>query len=76
MVYVNQRALVQQLDTLLPLYKKWGFKVIKFGCVQIGNQRWSTWLHDAVRKCGAVSYTHLDVYKRQPEFITGMFLLT
>ena len=51
MVYVNQRALVQQLDSLLPLYKKWGLKGIKFGFVQIGNQHWSTWLHDAVRKC-------------------------
>ena len=37
MVYVNQRALVQQLDSLLPLYKKWGLKGIKFGFVQIGN---------------------------------------
>ena len=35
----------------MPLYKKWGLKGIKFGFVQIGNQRWSTWLHDAVRKC-------------------------
>lgn len=51
MVYVNQRALYQQLDELLPLYKKWGLKGIKFGFVQIGNQQWSTWLHDAVRKC-------------------------
>ncbi len=51
MVYVNQRALVQQLDELLPLYKKWGLKGIKFGFVQIGNQYWSTWLHEAVRKC-------------------------
>ncbi len=51
MVYVNQRALVQQLDELLPLYKKWGIKGIKFGFVQIGNQRWSTWLHEAIRKC-------------------------
>lgn len=51
MVYVNQRALLQQLDSLLPLYKKWGLKGIKFGFVQIGNQHWSTWLHDAVRKC-------------------------
>ncbi|SHG40956.1 glycoside hydrolase family 97 protein [Dysgonomonas macrotermitis] len=51
MVYVNQRALVQQLDEILPLYKKWGIKGIKFGFVQIGNQHWSTWLHDAVRKC-------------------------
>ncbi|NDV79163.1 glycoside hydrolase family 97 protein [Dysgonomonas sp. 511] len=51
MVYVNQRALVQQLDEILPLYKKWGIKGIKFGFVQIGNQHWSTWLHDAIKKC-------------------------
>ena len=50
-VYVNQRALVQQLDSLLPLYKEWGLKGIKFGFVQIGNQHWSSWLHEAVRKC-------------------------
>lgn len=50
-VYVNQRALVQQLDELLPLYKKWGLKGIKFGFVQIGNQHWSIWLHEAIRKC-------------------------
>ena len=50
-VYVNQRALYQQLDELLPLYKQWGISGIKFGFVQIGNQQWSTWLHDAVEKC-------------------------
>lgn len=50
-VYVNQRALEQQLDEILPLYKKWGIKGIKFGFVQIGNQHWSTWLHNAVKKC-------------------------
>jgi len=50
-LYVNQRALVQQLDSILPLYKKWGVKGIKFGFVQVGNQLWSTWLHEAVRKC-------------------------
>lgn len=50
-LYVNQRALYQQLDELLPLYRKWGVAGIKFGFVQIGNQMWSTWLHDAVRKC-------------------------
>ena len=50
-VYVNQRALYQQLDEILPLYKKWGIKGIKFGFVQIGNQKWTTWLHDAIRKC-------------------------
>lgn len=50
-VYVNQRALLQQLDEILPLYKKWGIKGIKFGFVQIGNQHWTTWMHDAVKKC-------------------------
>lgn len=50
-VYVNQRALYRQLDELLPLYKEWGISGIKFGFVQIGNQQWSTWLHDAVAKC-------------------------
>ena len=50
-VYVNQRALVQQLDSILPLYKKWGVKGIKFGFVQVGNQRWTTWLHEAVKRC-------------------------
>ena len=50
-VYVNQRALYQQLDELLPLYQQWGISGIKFGFVQIGNQQWSTWLHNAVEKC-------------------------
>lgn len=50
-VYVNQRALYRQLDHLLPLYQQWGISGIKFGFVQIGNQQWSTWLHDAVAKC-------------------------
>ena len=50
-VYVNQRALYRQLDELLPLYKQWGIKGIKFGFVHIGNQQWTLWLHEAVRKC-------------------------
>ena len=50
-VYVNQRALYQELDQLLPLYEKWGICGIKFGFVQIGSQEWTTWLHNAVKKC-------------------------
>ncbi len=50
-VYVNQRALYRQLDEILPLYHQWGISGIKFGFVQIGNQQWTTWLHDAVEKC-------------------------
>lgn len=50
-VYVNQRALYQDLDKILPLYEKWGISGIKFGFVQIGSQEWTTWLHNAVKKC-------------------------
>jgi len=50
-LYVNQRALYQQLDEILPLYKKWGVRGIKFGFVHVGSHRWTTWLHDAVKKC-------------------------
>lgn len=50
-VYVNQRALAAQLDTILPLYQKWGVAGIKFGFVQVGSHRWTTWLHEAVKKC-------------------------
>ena len=50
-VYVNQRALAAQLDTILPLYKKWGIAGVKFGFVQVGSHRWTTWLHEAIKKC-------------------------
>ncbi len=52
-LYVNQRALAQQLDDILPLYKEWGVSGIKFGFVQVGSQRWTAWMHEAVRKCAA-----------------------
>jgi alpha-glucosidase len=50
-LYVNRRALEKQLDTLLPLYKSWGVKGLKFGFVQVGSQEWTNWLHQAIRKC-------------------------
>ena len=50
-LYVNQRALYRQLDELLPLYQRWGVSGIKFGFVQVGSQRWSAWLHQAVAQC-------------------------
>jgi alpha-glucosidase len=50
-LYVNQRALYQQLDELLPLYESWGVSGIKFGFVEVGSHRWTTWLHDAIKKC-------------------------
>jgi alpha-glucosidase len=53
LLYVNRRQLERQLDELLPLYARWGVAGIKFGFVQVGPQKWTRWLHDAVRKCAA-----------------------
>lgn len=49
-LYVNKLALRKQLDVLLPLYRKWGVKGIKFGFVDVGDQYSTSWLHQAVRK--------------------------
>jgi alpha-glucosidase len=49
-LYVNRRALERQLDEILPLYETWGVKGVKYGFVQVGSQRWTRWLHEAVRK--------------------------
>ncbi len=51
LLYVNQRALTKQLDDILPLYQKWGVKGIKFGFVDVGTQKATTWMHEAIRKC-------------------------
>ncbi|WP_140939266.1 glycoside hydrolase family 97 protein [Sphingobacterium lumbrici] len=50
-LYVNQRALYKQLDELLPLFQQWGVRGIKFGFVEVGSHKWTTWLHDAIKKC-------------------------
>lgn len=49
-LYVNMKALKNQLDEILPLYKKWGVKGLKFGFVDVGDQYSTSWLHHAVRK--------------------------
>ncbi len=52
-VYVNRRALERQLDEILPLYQKWGIKGLKYGFVNVGSQKWTSWLHEAIRKAAA-----------------------
>ncbi|MBM3496181.1 MAG: glycoside hydrolase family 97 protein [Armatimonadetes bacterium] len=52
-LYVNRRALERQLDDILPLYRSWGVKGLKFGFVQVGSQASTSWLHGAVRKAAA-----------------------
>jgi alpha-glucosidase len=49
-LYVNRRALESQLDQILPLYQSWGIKGVKYGFVNTGSQKWTAWLHEAVRK--------------------------
>ena len=48
-LYVNQQALLTQMRKIFPLYKKWGIKGVKFGFIQVGSHRWTTWLHEAIQ---------------------------
>jgi len=49
-LYVNRRALEKQLDEVLPLLQSWGVKGVKYGFVNVGQQEWTSWLHEAIRK--------------------------
>lgn len=49
-LYVNQHALMKQMDELFPLLHEWGVAGVKSGFVQYASHRWATWLHDMVRK--------------------------
>lgn len=49
-LYVNRLALEKQLDDVLPLYRQWGIRGVKYGFVQVGPQQWTDWLHKAVRQ--------------------------
>lgn len=61
LLYVNRRALEQQLDEILPLYRSWGVAGVKYGFVNVGSQRWTSWLHAAVRKA-AEHHLMVDVH--------------
>jgi alpha-glucosidase len=49
-LYVNHKALERQLDELLPLYQSWGVQGLKFGFVNVGTQKWTSWMHQAIRR--------------------------
>jgi alpha-glucosidase len=51
-LYVNQGPLEKYADEIFPLYHRWGVAGVKFGFVNVGPQRWTAWLHNAVRKAG------------------------
>jgi len=50
LLYVGHGALERQLDDILPVYRQWGVKGIKYGFVNVGSQQWTSWLHEAIRK--------------------------
>jgi len=78
-LYVNQRALTRQLDQILPLYRSWGIKGVKYGFVTVGPQRSSRWLVEAVRKAAENhlmvnmhdEYRPLGLDRTYPNFLTA-----
>jgi len=49
-LYVNQQALMAQSDSLFKIYQKWGVKGVKFGFVQVGSHRWTTWVEKLIQQ--------------------------
>jgi alpha-glucosidase len=52
-LYVNLQGLYAQSDSLFRVYKQWGVKGVKFGFVQAGSHRWTTWLEEMFKKAAA-----------------------
>jgi alpha-glucosidase len=49
------------LAEILPLYRQWGIKGVKYGFVNVGSQQWTSWLHEAIRKA-AENQLMVDVH--------------
>ncbi|MES2276159.1 MAG: glycoside hydrolase family 97 N-terminal domain-containing protein [Bacteroidota bacterium] len=52
-LYVNQQGLLAQSDSLFSIYHHWGVKGVKFGFVQVGSHRWTTWVEMAIQQAAA-----------------------
>jgi alpha-glucosidase len=52
-LYVNQQGLLAQSDTLFQTYRDWGVAGVKFGYVQVGSHRWTTWLEKTLQQAAA-----------------------
>ncbi len=48
-LYVNHVAMRRQLKDILPLYKKWGVKGVKYGFVEVGGQGPTDFMSHAIR---------------------------
>lgn len=60
-LYVNYVGLRARLDTILPLYQKWGVSGLKFGFVDGLTQKGLTWLAAAIPKVQAHGFV-LDIH--------------
>jgi alpha-glucosidase len=60
-LYVNYAGLRAKLDTILPLYKKWGVRGLKFGFVDGLTQKGISWLAAAIRKVNEYGFI-LDIH--------------
>jgi len=49
-LYANMQALYAQSDSMFRVYRDWGVKGVKFGFVQVGSHRWTTWLEEMIKK--------------------------
>lgn len=49
-LYCNQQGLYSQSDSLFRVYNDWGIKGVKFGFVQVGSHRWTTWIEEMFKK--------------------------
>ena len=49
-LYCNLQGLYAQSDSLFRVYKSWGVKGVKFGFVQAGSHRWTTWIEEMFKK--------------------------
>lgn len=60
-LYVNYIGLRAKLDTILPLYKKWGVRGIKFGFVDGASQKGVSWVVSAIKKINDFGFI-LDIH--------------
>jgi alpha-glucosidase len=60
-LYVNYVGLKAKLDTILPLYKKWGVAGLKFGFVDGLTQSGLSWLSAAIKKVNDAGFV-LDIH--------------
>jgi hypothetical protein len=49
-LYCNLQGLYVQSDSLFRVYHNWDVKGVKFGFVQVGSHRWTTWLEEMFKK--------------------------